>query len=91
MVTWDSIECIKRNGLITSYTVESDISAGSISGRIFLAEGLTPGRQYKFRVAGATDVDTGPFTRTISITTNEEGLVIIITREYTHGNSMAWY
>ena len=74
-MTWDTIECIERNGIILNYTVDSD-ATGSISGMHFSAEGLTPGRQYTFRVAGVNDDDTGPFTDTMTITTDEEGWVI---------------
>ena len=77
MVTWDTIKCIKRNGIILRYAVDSDHNATSrIIGRTFSAERLTPGRQYKFRVAGVNDADTGPFTNTITITLDEEGLEI---------------
>ena len=74
-MTWDTIECIERNGIILDYTVDSD-APGSISGMIFSAEGLTPNRPYTFRVAGVTDAGTGPFTDTISIILDDEGLII---------------
>ena len=73
MVTWDIIECIERNGIILRYRVNSNATIGSTSGRNFLAEGLSPYKQYSFQVAGVTDDSTGPFTDMITITTDEEG------------------
>ena len=75
MVSWDTIECIERNGIILRYVVDSN-ATGNISGMTYSAERLTPGIQYTFRVAGVNDADRGPFTDTITITTNEEGWVI---------------
>ena len=77
MVTWDTIECIERNGIILTYIVDSDIASGNTSDRIFLAGGLTPSRRYTFRVAGVNDADTGPFTDTMTITTNEDGWLLV--------------
>ena len=82
MVTWDTIECIERNGIILRYIVDSDTTGKIMSNRTFSAEGLTPGRQYIFRVAGVNDADTGPFTDTMTITTNEEGLLTIVPITY---------
>ena len=75
-VTWDTIECIERNGIILRYIVDTDIPSGSTSGRTYSAGGLIPNTQFTFRVAGVNDADTGPFTRTLVITTSEEGWVI---------------
>ena len=76
MVSWDTIECIERNGIILRYEVDSN-ATGNINGRTFIAEGLVPTRQYTFRVAGVNDADTGPFTDTITLTIDEEGLVVV--------------
>ena len=78
MVTWDTIECIERNGIITGYTVVFQEQGGAnITGntvdRTFSATGLTPLTSYTFQVAGVNDVDTGLYTSIITITTNEEG------------------
>ena len=77
MVTWDTIDCIERNGIIIRYIVDSDATGKMMNNRTFSAEKLTPARQYTFRVAGVNDADTGPFTDTMTITTNEEGLLTI--------------
>ena len=78
MVTWDTIECIERNGIITGYTVVFQEQGGAnVSGntvdRTFSAGGLTPGTNYTFQVAGVNDAGTGPFTDITTITTDEEG------------------
>ena len=78
MVTWDTIECIERNGILTGYTVVFQEQGGAnVPGntvnRTFSATGLTPFTNYTFRVAGVNDVGTGPFTDIITITTDEEG------------------
>ena len=80
-VTWDTIECIERNGIIIGYTVVFQEQGGAnIPGntvdRTFSAGGLTPYTDYTFQVAGVNDVSTGPFTDEITITTDEDGLFI---------------
>ena len=77
-VTWDTIECIERNGIITNYTVVFQERGGAnVSGntvdRTFSAGGLTPGTVYTFQVAGVNDAGTGVFSTTTDITTDEEG------------------
>ena len=75
MVTWDTIDCIERNGVITSYSVEfqeeggADIP-GEVMGQSFTASGLTPNTSYTFRVAGVNANGTGPFTENITINTD---------------------
>ena len=77
MVTWDTIDCIERNGVITSYSVEfqeeggADIP-GEVMGQSFTASGLTPNTSYTFRVAGVNANGTGPFTESITINTDTE-------------------
>ena len=78
MVTWDTIECIERNGIITGYTVVFQEQGGAdVPGDVvdmtFTAGDLTPYTSYLFQVAGVNDVGTGPFTDIIIITTDEEG------------------
>ena len=78
MVTWNPIKCMKRNGIITNYTVvfqeqgRADVPGNTVN-RTFSAEGLTPGTNYAFQVAGVNDVDTGPFTNITTVITAEEG------------------
>ena len=76
-MTWDTIECIERNGIITGYTVVFQEQGGAnVPGntvnRTFSAEGLTPGTNYTFQVAGVNDAGTGPFTN-VTVITVEEG------------------
>ena len=78
MVTWDTIECIEHNGIITNYTVVFQEQGGAnVPGntvnRTFSAGGLTPGTSYTFQVAGVNDAGIGVFSTT-SISTDEEGL-----------------
>ncbi len=75
-VTWDTITCIERNGIITSYTVEFGSSGNptmrtGITALTFTANGLTPFTNYTFQVAGVNSVNTGMYSNIISITTNE--------------------
>ena len=60
-VSWNEIECIERNGMITNYTVEFSSLGGSVipgvlmvNERRFTASGLTSFTKYTFRVAGVT-------------------------------------
>ncbi len=78
-VSWGAIECIERNGVITGYTVEFQEQGGArIPGEVvnqtFTASGLTPHTNYTFRVAGVNSNGTGPFSGTILITTDEDGM-----------------
>ena len=83
MVTWDTIDCIERNGIITGYTVVFQEQGGaSVPGNtvnmIFSAEELTPGTSYTFQVAGVNDAGTGSFTDLLIIFTTEDGLLTFI-------------
>ena len=80
-VTWDTIECIECNGIITNYTVVFQEDGGSnvpsnTVDRTFSAEGLTPYTNYTFQVAGVNDAGTGAFTNLITVITAEEGMFI---------------
>ena len=82
MMTWDNIECIERNGIITNYIVVFQEQGGanvisSTVDRTFSATELTPFTNYTFQVAGVNDVGTGPFA-VLTITTDEEGLLDLI-------------
>ena len=86
MVTWDTIDCIERNGVITSYSVEfqeeggADIP-GEVMGQSFTASGLTPNTSYTFRVAGVNANGTGPFTDAITIYTDTMIIVTFTTED----------
>ncbi len=78
-VSWDAIECIERNGVITGYTVEFQEQSGArIPGEVvnqtFIASGLTPHTNYTFRVAGNSSNGMGPFSNILLFTTNEDGM-----------------
>ena len=83
-VTWNTIECINRNGLITDYDVrlrEDDsgdmVTDGVVDfdARTYMASGLRPFTRYIFKVAGVNANGTGVFT-VIPINTPEDGIAI---------------
>ena len=83
MVTWNTIECLRRNGIITGYTVVFQEVGGAnvtsststeLEDRMFSDTELTPFTNYTFRVAGVNDAGTGVFA-VLTITTDEEGLL----------------
>ena len=78
-VSWNEIECIERNGMITNYTVEFSSLGGSVipgvlmvNERRFTASGLTPFTNYTFRVAGINSNGTRPFSNVAIIQTAED-------------------
>ena len=74
-VDWNEIPCMQRNGRIIRYEVEFGPSGdGTISGRSFTANGLTPFTNYTFRVCGVNSEGLGPYSDLIIITTSEEGM-----------------
>ena len=79
-VSWNEIECIERNGMITNYTVEFLSLGGSVipgvlmmNERRFTANGLTPFTNYTFRVAGVNSINRGPFSD-LTIRTAEDSM-----------------
>ena len=70
LVTWDTIECIHRNGLITGYEVQLQEDSGVIvtddmvgsNARSYMASELRPFTRYIFQVAGVNVDGTGVFT-----------------------------
>ena len=74
-VNWNEIPCIQRNGRIIRYEVEFRPSReGTISGRSFTANGLTPFTNYTFWVRGVNSEGPGPYSDLIIIITSEEGM-----------------
>lgn len=76
-VSWDTIECIERNGPITGYAVRfhqtnGTIVPGMVTGQTFISNGLIPYSNYEFHVAGFNNNGTGPYTGTLTILTEEE-------------------
>ena len=78
-VSWTTIDCIERNGVITGYEVEfrrvdgTATTDGEVVGQTFTASGLQPYTVYTFQVAGVNSEGRGPFTDTIIIPTDEDG------------------
>ena len=79
-ISWNEIECIERNGMITNYTVEFSSLGGSVvpgvlmvNERRFTASGLTPFTNYTFQVAGVNSYGIGPFSNII-IETAEDSM-----------------
>ena len=84
IVSWYSIDCIERNGVIANYTVDfrEQGSGARIMGetvdQTFTASGLTPHTNYTFRVAGVNEVGMSPFSDVITLSTDQEGKVVTI-------------
>ena len=78
-MSWDAIDCIERNGVITGYEVEfqrvggAAITDGEVVGQTFTASGLQPFTNYTYQVAGVNSEGRGPFSDLITIRTNEDG------------------
>ena len=80
-MSWTSIECIERNGIIESYQVEFQTVDGTrivveTETMTFTASGLKPFTNYTFRVAGINSEGKGPFTDGITVFTKEDGMVL---------------
>ena len=80
-VSWNEIECIERNGMISNYTVEFLPLGGSVipgvlmvDERRFTVSGLTPFTNYTFRVAGVNSVGTGPLSDVVTMETLEDSM-----------------
>ena len=91
-VTWDVIECIESNGIITNYTVvfkELDGTAipGEVMGQSFTATELTPYTSYTFQVAGVNSNGAGPHSNVTTILTDEDGLLT----SYSHSLLLIFY
>jgi hypothetical protein len=88
MVTWDTTECIERNGIITGYAIEFNGTTvpEEVVGENFTASGLTPARNYIFRVAGINANGTGPFTNATIVSTDEDSMFITGRFSYTVNN-----
>ena len=81
-LTWETIDYIERNGVITGYSVGFQEEGGAgipgeVMGQSFTASGLTPNTSYTFRVAGVNANGTGPYTElsTISTSFNTEAAI----------------
>ena len=86
-INWLQIDCIDRNGVITSYAVVFQEQGGSVipgevnmMDRTFTASGLTPHTNYTFRVAGVNSNGTGPYSNEITVLTDEDGKLILLIR-----------
>ena len=74
-ISWDSVECIHRNGLITHYNISygpmsetsrvTDVTVVNKNeqdnGGSYTATGLEPSTNYNFKVAAVNDVGVGKF------------------------------
>ena len=83
-VSWSTIDCIERNGVITNYAVVFQEQGGAVIhgevnvvDRTFTASGLTPHTNYTFRVAGVNSNGTGSYSNGITIHTVEDGKIIL--------------
>ena len=83
VLSWSTIECIERNGVILGY--QTQLTAGGIPvpgdtnnvTRTFTASGLTPFTPHQFSVGGINSVGPGPNAMQ-DFTTMEDGNDMII-------------
>ncbi len=81
-LTWTEINCLDRNGVITSYIIQYGegtnrnitITTPS-SATTHLITGLKPFTQYTFTVAGVNSFNAGPFSGANMIRTSEDSYV----------------
>ena len=80
-VSWNEIECIERNGMISNYSVEFSPLGGSVipgvvmmDERRYTVSGLTPFTNYTFQVAGVNSVSTGPLSDVVTMETLEDSM-----------------
>ena len=81
IINWQMLVCIERNGVITNYTVVFQEQGGAVipgevnvMDRTFTDSGLTPHKNYTFRVAGVNSNGAGPYTNVMLILTDEDGI-----------------
>ena len=69
-LTWDEINCVDRNGVVTGYMVQYgittfntllNVTGTSASDRTFTASGLVPLTTYMFRIAAVNSDGVGPY------------------------------
>ncbi len=78
-LTWTEIDCLDRNGVITSYIIQygegtnRDITITTpSSATTHLITGLKPFTQYTFTVAGVNSVGAGSFSSASQVTRTAE-------------------
>ena len=81
-LAWRNINCIQRNGMITSFDVQygqvddamTMMWIGSSDTTSYIVIGLLPFTEYRFQIAGVNSEGPGPYTAFIGpIRTNEDG------------------
>ena len=81
-LTWRNINCIQRNGMITSFYVQygqvdgalTTMRIGSSDTTSYIVIGLLPFTEYRFQIAGVNSDDPEPYTAFIGpLRTNEDG------------------
>ena len=81
---WEEINCIDRNGRITSYDVmygvlgEAMMMRSNISGRSFTADELKSFTNYSYQVRGVNIKGPGTYSDLKIITTGEAGNLIAL-------------
>ena len=78
-LTWDEINCVDRNGVITGYMIQYgittfntslNVTGTSASDRTFTAFGLVPLTTYMFRIAAVNSDGVGPYNVAESFSTS---------------------
>ena len=79
-LTWDKLDCVDRNGELTTYRIEYDTTTSNITGNdtnttttTFTVTGLNPNTTYMFRVAGVNSNGTGIQSTTVYESTLPSG------------------
>ena len=75
-VQWGPVDCIRRNGDITGYSVqygsETVSVSGDYSGGMYVISGLMPSTTYSIQVAAETSTGTGPYSTAVDQLTSSE-------------------
>ena len=80
-LTWDPPEADQQNGVITGYVINVTVVETGETFQLFSStntltvESLMPFTTYVCVIAAQTSVGTGPFSITISVQTDEAGMI----------------
>ena len=83
-LTWHPPEADQQNGVITGYVINVTVAMTGETSQLFsstnelTAESLMPFTTYNFVIAAQTSAGIGPFSTTISVQTDEAGMILKI-------------
>ena len=76
ILTWDELNCVDRNGVITGYVIQYgittfntsvNVTGTSASDRTFTASGLVPLTTYMFRITAVNSDGVGPYSNELNL------------------------